>query len=431
MTKLKDLLPYILPESLRINNLYLDVVQIIGEAIDENMPTAVDISKIADSKNPEIKNELLKTYLENITFAFKKAITDDTVVKRLTKAYNDLGMQYVPISENSLFQKVNISEYFSTSKGFKQSKGKATGIEYAYNLLRKMNIQPLDNSEETIDPIFSVKEGTEKNPNEPFTFIVTGSLYKEIYEASVKPIAHPVGFGYLYYRLMQLNFIDYIDLYISYKNVVIKVNCSSGTSDDYSNIPVISIDKETDEYSNLKITIVFSDNTKLIKDFSGLITLYKIDNTIIKQYSSGCSLFLQYDIEIKTKLEDNLNIEIEYDDYDLVYCKHTIPIIGNNLIVGMFYVGSEDGGNCEYDTIIGEELTINEFTVGTQVIFKNVRDLIDNIEYSMEYNSSDLVFEREDEGIIGDFNLVVDGFTIDKSISDGILEEFEIETIHI
>jgi hypothetical protein len=425
MTKLKDLLPYILPESLKINKLYLDVVQIIGEAIDENLPTAVNISKIAESKNPEIKNELLKTYLENIDFAFRKVITDDTVVKRLTRAYNDLGMQYVPISETNFIKGIDFLEYFSTSKEFKQSKGKATGIEYAYNLLRRMGIQPLDNSEETIDPIFSVKEGTETNPNEPFTFIVTGSLYKEIYEASVKPIAHPVGFGYIYYKLTQLNFIDYVDLYIVYKNIIIKVNCSSGTSDDYSSIPVISINEETDEYAKSKVTIVFSNNTKLIKDFSGIVTLYKIDNTIIKQHSSGCALFLQYDIEVKTRLKDDLVIEIEYPDYDLVYCKYTIPPIGDNLITGMFTVDE----HCE-DTI-GERLFVDTFTVGIPA--QNVKNLEDVLEYYIEYNDSeDLVFKKDQSEVyIGNFNLAIDGFVIDGNVLNGIIEGFEIEEIHI
>jgi hypothetical protein len=223
------------------------------------------------------------------------------------------------------------------------------------------------------------------------------------------------------------------------------VNCSSGISDDYSNIPVININEEANEYYNSKITIVFSNNTKLIKDFSGLVTLYNIDNTIIKQYSSGCSLLLKYNIEIKTRLEESTTVEIEdIDYYDLVYCKHIIPPIGDTLITGMFTVDE----HCE-DTI-GERLFVDEFIVGIQA--QNVKNLEDFLEYYMEYdNPEDLVFERdtnkaiignsdlvvnefiihENEVVIGDFNLALDGFIINGDILNGIIEGFEIEEIHI
>jgi hypothetical protein len=238
--ELKKVFPSFLPNISRKDTLYADVVDIIGEILDTNMPCATDISKLVIPTNIELKNELLKIYLQNISYAFNSALMDDTVVKKLTQVYESLGMMYTPTFAVGNSTR-DFSEYFYTSKEFKQSKGKKTGTEYAYNLIRKLKLQPIDDGSDLIDPIFSLIEGTDLEPNKPFIFTVTGSLYKEIYEASVKPISHPVGFGYDYYRLLLLQFVDYVDMVVGYPDAVVKVNCSSGETTDFSSQTILNI----------------------------------------------------------------------------------------------------------------------------------------------------------------------------------------------
>jgi hypothetical protein len=157
-------------------------------------------------------------------------------------------MQYTPNIIENISEVLN-NEYIYTAKEFKQKKGTVPAIEYAYNAIRGTGLQTIEVNTDLQDKVFSIKEGTDTE-NIPFIFRVEGSLYKEVYENTVKPIVHPVGFGYLYSKLSSLFFDEFVNVYVTYPNTIVKVVCIVGNSLDYSGFTVTNIKEEKDEFFN-------------------------------------------------------------------------------------------------------------------------------------------------------------------------------------
>jgi len=55
-------------------------------------------------------------------------------------------------------------------------------------------------------------EGTNYNPRKAFAYTVDTSLFKPIYDSSIKPITHPLGFSYNYYKELNSSFTEYFNL---------------------------------------------------------------------------------------------------------------------------------------------------------------------------------------------------------------------------
>jgi len=302
-----------------------DVIDAFINVLTEESPISVNILDIF-SKNtnvPSIQNvqtEFAKMYLNNFWYVWNKAKNDYGLKNRLDnilRQYNELNSEKFINSDLSFFDdeaSLYTSERYILGKEFKEKKGTATAIEYAYKVAWLAGIEgPLRDSYEfaikhqackgfsegfiigcnVISDGFSCSDniginqyigqdengvdvvatrgsineangsstyqtfnsgapgtpgtsgdpqgdpGTPNNvsngftkyintmmisdsvstekPCVPFRYEVEGSLLPEMFEKFVVPLAHPVGFSYLYKKLLHLTFTDYFNLKYIYR----------------------------------------------------------------------------------------------------------------------------------------------------------------------------------------------------------------------
>lgn len=392
----KELVKLNIPDVVLNNKVSMDLIDIVLDYVEQNSMLSYDISKVYTSNNQALKEEFVNTYLENIASAFNKAMFDQNINDKLQQIYSSIGMVYDPYSVPNIAD-VFTDEYLNVSKNFKQRKGTVPGIQFAYNAIRNSKIQGVNISQELTDATFSVELGTAENPEEPFMFRVQGSLYEEIYENVVKAIVHPVGFGYMYAKIVAILFTEYVLVSLEYQNTLIKVKCSNGgIIEDYSTKSVKFIGEESDNNARVKTTVTFSDNTYLVKDFNTTVTYYNADGSINKKYSDDCALFLSYTLKLTSDITDNI-------DMFEIQCEASDSYIFGGLTGG--------GGN-----------NIGNITIGSFIIGASQAEVF-NVEFEYFENNLFLkVIFLEQSPIIGANNVTI-GNSIWKVGQDGLVLE--------
>ena len=247
-----------------------------------------------------VQEGFAQMYLENFWSVVEKAKTDYVLNNRLQNILSkyevlDGGSEIGLQSNLKFFGNINelfTEERFVLGRDFKEKKGTATAIEYAYKLGWLAEIEgPLRDayafeliSNECTGGIPSgmviacenpfVSPGPDEeginypsaNPctgfpfaNErfinnfyindvidgedctPFSYEVEGSMIPAMFEAFVIPLSHPVGFSYGYAKILELAFEDYFNLEYIYKADKVSVNilcpngdCSRASEDVYA-----------------------------------------------------------------------------------------------------------------------------------------------------------------------------------------------------
>ena len=328
------------------NDLNDDMVKALYETLEELNPYALDISNVYNNPNTNTQIEMVKIYAEALYFGIQKALNSAAVITKLREKSEQLNVS-TTFDEVKFYKKL-IREYFSNYTIFKQSKGLNQAIRYAYNIIATSGLQP-DLDPYTTNDGFRIEWGTEENPDQPFTIKIEGLLDPILYEGSVKQIAHPVGFAYVYTVTKYLEFTEYIDDWFTYKVNEIKISTTveySFDEYDYSDRTVVDIQTAKDVQNRERITIVFDNNEMIVKDFNRKIYFYNADGSIQKEFPEGYILDLDYNIEFEFRLKDEfeeLNSEGVYWDYvwdnitELDLRKNYV-IGDRNLIIGKFPV---------------------------------------------------------------------------------------------
>ena len=326
------------------NDLNDDMVKALYETLEELNPYALDISNVYNNPNTNTQIEMVKIYAEALYFGIQKALNSAAVITKLREKSEQLNVSTT--FDEVKFYKRLIREYFSNYTIFKQSKGLNQAIRYAYNIIATSGLQPDLDPYATNDG-FRIEWGTEENPEQPFTIKVEGLLDPILYEGSVKQIAHPVGFAYVYTVTKYLEFTEYIDDWFTYKVNEIKISTTveySFDEYDYSDRTVVDIQTAKDVQNRERITIVFDNNEMIVKDFNRKIYFYNADGSIQKEFPEGYILDVDYNIEFEFRLKDEfeeLNSEGVYWDYvwdnitELDLRKNYV-IGDRNLIIGKF-----------------------------------------------------------------------------------------------
>jgi len=287
--------------------------------LTEESPISVNILD-AYSKNrniPSIINvqeQFANMYLNNFYYIWRKAKNDYKLKNSLDgilAKYNSLNTEAVTNNTLKFFDdehSMYTAERYVLGKSFKEKKGTATAIEYAYKLAWLAGIEgPLrdayhfDIKHETClgfskgfiicgddagtapviggdwedtrpgypslerpgtntegehyvpSPIptapgptnydcndigvkriatFSISDAANLDADActPFSYEVEGSLLPEFFESFVMPLAHPVGFNYIYRKILEIAFIDYFNLEFIYlaDNIGVKSLCPDG-----------------------------------------------------------------------------------------------------------------------------------------------------------------------------------------------------------
>ena len=353
------------------NDLNDDMVKALYETLEELNPYALDISNVYNNPNTNTQIEMVKIYAEALYFGIQKALNSAAVITKLREKSEQLNVS-TTFDEVKFYKKL-IREYFSNYTIFKQSKGLNQAIRYAYNIMATSGLQP-DLDPYTTNDGFRIEWGTEENPDQPFTIKVEGLLDPILYEGSVKQIAHPVGFAYVYTVTKYLEFTEYIDDWFTYKVNEIKISTTveySFDEYDYSDRTVVDIQTAKDVQNRERITIVFDNNEMIVKDFNRKIYFYNADGSIQKEFPEGYILDLDYNIEFEFRLKDEfeeLNSEGVYWDY--VWDNITELDLRKNYVIG------------------DRNLIIGEFPVQTG-LYTDTKIKIGNIDYAHPYKFPD------------------------------------------
>ena len=353
------------------NDLNDDMVKALYETLEELNPYALDISNVYNNPNTNTQIEMVKIYAEALYFGIQKALNSAAVITKLREKSEQLNVSTT--FDEVKFYKRLIREYFSNYTIFKQSKGLNQAIRYAYNIMATSGLQP-DLDPYTTNDGFRIEWGTEENPEQPFTIKVEGLLDPILYEGSVKQIAHPVGFAYVYTVTKYLEFTEYIDDWFTYKVNEIKISTTveySFDEYDYSDRTVVDIQTAKDVQNRERITIVFDNNEMIVKDFNRKIYFYNADGSIQKEFPEGYILDLDYNIEFEFRLKDEfeeLNSEGVYWDY--VWDNITELDLRKNYVIG------------------DRNLIIGKFPVQTG-LYRDTKIKIGNIDYAHPYKFPD------------------------------------------
>ena len=377
------------------NDLNDDMVKALYETLEELNPYALDISNVYNNPNTNTQIEMVKIYAEALYFGIQKALNSAAVITKLREKSEQLNVS-TTFDEVKFYKKL-IREYFSNYTIFKQSKGLNQAIRYAYNIMATSGLQP-DLDPYTTNDGFRIEWGTEENPEQPFTIKVEGLLDPILYEGSVKQIAHPVGFAYVYTVTKYLEFTEYIDDWFTYKVNEIKISTTveySFDEYDYSDRTVVDIQTAKDVQNRERITIVFDNNEMIVKDFNRKIYFYNADGSIQKEFPEGYILDLDYNIEFEFRLKDEfeeLNSEGVYWDYvwnnitELDLRKNYV-IGDRNLIIGKFPVQPSLYTGLALKKIGDKDLIIGKFPI--QQSLSDIKIKIGNIDYAHPYKFPD------------------------------------------
>ena len=188
---------------------YGDINDILETPVDL-LNTDFLIDKINKSSNKvnnknfnEIKRELFKINLEEVFEVFENIKDSEEIYRKFKGIYETLGLDANSLKiAKDLESEIN-SQYLEASESFKSKKGTRAGFFFIYDIINKSGIENFVN-----DPYFKLTE----DKVHPFTYKVESSLYKEIYEKTIVPLSHPVGFCWDFIRLISLNITDYFGL---------------------------------------------------------------------------------------------------------------------------------------------------------------------------------------------------------------------------
>jgi hypothetical protein len=223
MMDIKSLFHSILPENLQEDQAYLDMIDVFLEVLEEYARESLDISRVFENtrtlngttEQHPINKEYIKIYMDDLYNAFNDIPNNQTILNKIDKVNIDAGA--IVIDKAKLSDPVSLLnfEHLVTSKEYKQKKGTKVAIEYIYSLVDSIGISAKNED-------FNLIEG------KPFEFDVVGSLYREVYEQLVKPIAHPLGFAFIYRQIITATLADVYGLDIVYNFRDIEVRCLTG-----------------------------------------------------------------------------------------------------------------------------------------------------------------------------------------------------------
>ena len=347
---LQQIFETITPDNIKDNKLMQDSMEIFIKNLEKHSGVSIDISDVFNPEQTAIKEELINTYLDDLYRVFKKASTSPRIRKKVEIESETFGGSSLLLDD--IAKKLD-EEYFITSKHFKEKKGTKVGIEYIYNLADSLGFSfsgsaPFKFTPGVEDPV------TGEIIPAPFQFRVEGSLYKEVYEEIVKPLAHPLGFTYIYFQILIQSVHDYFKKTISYKNEVVEIVCLSGyidvysmkeeteqqykdnflkkinpntqelyTEEEYYELVTFYLHdiKEIVDYDNEdgKVTeVYFTDNTYIVQTYDPTEVKYwnvgdnTTTDTPIRDYTGigkHCSMLLEYEYELHSDIADSMDCE--------------------------------------------------------------------------------------------------------------------------
>lgn len=251
------------------------------------------LKKLEETGNLEyddIRKELFKIHLQEIYATFQNIEDSEEIYSKFYQIYESLD---IPTDDLKVVAKIDESinsQYMNASDSFKTKKGTRSGFFFVYDIINKSGIQSINT-----DPFFNLIEGTEDNPNQPYSYTVETSLYKEVFSRTVIPLAHPVGFKWNFIRLLLLGLVDYFGLEETVELTETILTCYGAEDGSISQQEIVNsgiygtlrnFEISTDAEKNEQIIIDYNplDGTddkglRVIRDYNNRIIIYDRQDT--------------------------------------------------------------------------------------------------------------------------------------------------------
>lgn len=391
----------ITPDNIQNIPLIKDAMDIFVETLEELSSESIDIKNAYDNEN--IKDELIKIYLDDLYTVLQKIELNRKIIKRI----NDLNAIYGDgyFNTDLIFNIANYinEEHFITFRSFKEKKGNIASIQYIYDLIA------------TYASGGDTKLDFELTEYEPFNFSVKGSLLDEFYEHVVRPLAHPLGFVYSYDRYMNLALEDfYPEANFIYDTSELEIRCLRDDGSTYTidylmdgeeKRTVINVDtiiQGTDRIKRIWFddadedgdngTYLKQTTTSLGQTYVSYMQ-YKIsdDDIIIEEYTDQCSIYHNYVFEFVVSIE-----EVFTEEHYLTRRDYWSRLDPNMDTVLIGEIGSEDN-----TALIGEFLIGDYCFIGP----------LNGVDGSLSEQYTNIIngFEIGDGTYIGGFNIYIAG----------------------
>jgi hypothetical protein len=451
---LKPIIESITPDNIKNIKLVDDALDIFVDYLVEHSDIAIDIKNMFDKKHTIINTEMLKIYLNNVYNLFDE-------VKKSNAIYEAFQNDPLLINSNAevdIIQDIDAImdvEQYLTSKNYKEAKGTKLGFQYIYDLV--MNSGILGDVYKDSESYFKYSE-----TDNIFEYRINGAISPELYHILVEPITHPLGWNYIYTRLVSSIFNDYFKLDYTYNfdNGYLHVKCQKQGPDIvhdyitgniyYENNPnnIIGSITEVRDFS-----VDFVETLKLEKGFktsvyfnSGEVLVSKTIPISTKLYANvndadsnsnaiidydavdengqlpHCALHISYDVEINTLIEDEIIFWSQSVFKDYFDHRYTTPAIIGECLVENYSSLSSDG----IDEIVTDDGAI--ITVSGQNSSYGV-----NADYICTDNEDIIISDDEDilinevsgnlcsKPLVGWF--IIGGDNIEKRLTDEAVYE--------
>lgn len=315
MSNLKEIFNAITPENIKDIPLLKTAMDIFIDNLEENSVVAADISKIYENTYQETDSDIVKAAKSNLRgglldvylSAFFNVISNsqnNTVVKSKLES---LGITDVPFIND--VKRILNDEYFVTNKSFKEKLGTKTSINYAYNLTKF-----LESAENGND----MKLYEEK----PFHFRTEGSIFKEMYESLVKPLAHPLGFTYSYNQIIKESLSDLFGVEISYNIFTVEIRNIDGR------VHVFSESNSEQYVKSLYVGSRINEVTGKVftdEEYDALVTVYL--NKVVSGFTDG---IIETRIVRSLNFTDGTFLQQKTNPIEITYMKYADYLAGVN-----------------------------------------------------------------------------------------------------
>ena len=381
---LQSIFKSITPDNIKSIPVIQDAMDVFISTLEEVSSVSIDVKNAFENTN--IKEELIKIYLDDLYNVLQQIQFNQKIVEYIERSNNAYGTEY--FKKDLIYNIVDYinDEHFLTIKSYKEKKGTTQAIKYIYDLISTFVM-----TGDTHYP-FTLTE------LEPFNFKVEGSLPTVFYENIIRPLAHPLGFTYYYEQILKLVLEDfYAELNFVFTTYELEIRCLKTTGETYTfdflykpddTKRVVSyIDtilegntrikrvffKDGDDKNNnnnatyLKQVTTNLDQTTVYymqgvhlkpgqeyvikKDYNGNV-IYDANGEperatadyIIRSFSDQCSIYHRYEFEFRTSLEEDFqrtDFQTRYDYWSrLDIHSDPTPVIGgvNYNTIGDFYI---------------------------------------------------------------------------------------------
>lgn len=206
----------LLPDNLKDTELFKVTVDAFMEYMAENSKLSLDIANIYSQDNPYIYEEILKIYARAFFEVIGEAKKNQNLQNEIINYHKKFNIDY-NLSNLELDLKKFLSfDNLRLLKFFNQSKGNISAMEYIYEIFNKIQFE---DSTLQSDSRFEITE-----TGNTMEYRVNSNMIPAVFEAFVKPLVHPVGWKYVFSKITEFAFKEYLFSTESFDVSILQIN---------------------------------------------------------------------------------------------------------------------------------------------------------------------------------------------------------------